>query len=94
MAMLDALVLSKLLLSEETSSAEIAAYEAEMFARMHEMTADTMVNTEMFYASDAADVWSPCFEASVEQKRSHPLRRLDRSLRLRNLGRGPPCVRS
>jgi 2-polyprenyl-6-methoxyphenol hydroxylase-like FAD-dependent oxidoreductase len=55
MAMLDALVLSKLLLSEETPSAAIAAYEAEMFARMREMTADTMVNTEMFYAPDAAD---------------------------------------
>jgi 2-polyprenyl-6-methoxyphenol hydroxylase-like FAD-dependent oxidoreductase len=55
MAMLDALVLSKLLLSEETPSAAIAAYEAEMFARMRQMTADTMVNTEMFYAPDAAD---------------------------------------
>jgi 2-polyprenyl-6-methoxyphenol hydroxylase-like FAD-dependent oxidoreductase len=55
MAMLDALVLSKLLLSEETPSAAIAAYETEMFARMREMTADTMLNTEMFYAPDAAD---------------------------------------
>jgi len=55
MAMLDALVLSKLLLCEETTSAAIAAYEAEMFARMRQMTADTMVNTEMFYAPDAAD---------------------------------------
>jgi 2-polyprenyl-6-methoxyphenol hydroxylase-like FAD-dependent oxidoreductase len=55
MAMLDALVLSKLLLSEEMPSAAIAAYEAEMFARMREMTADTMGNTEMFYAPDAAD---------------------------------------
>ena len=55
MAMLDALVLSKLLLREETPSAAIAAYEAEMFARMREMTADTMVNTEMFYAPDASD---------------------------------------
>ena len=55
MAMLDALVLSKLLLSEETPSAAIPAYEAEMFARMREMTADTMVNTEMFYAPDAAN---------------------------------------
>jgi|SRR6187402_19659 len=54
MAMLDALVLSKLLLSEETPLAAIAAYEAEMFARMREMTADTMANTEMFYAPDAA----------------------------------------
>jgi 2-polyprenyl-6-methoxyphenol hydroxylase-like FAD-dependent oxidoreductase len=55
MAMLDALVLSKLLLAEETPSVAIAAYEAEMFARMREMTADTMVNTEMFYAPDACD---------------------------------------
>ena len=55
MAMLDALVLSKLLLSEKTPPAAIAAYEAEMFARMREMTEDTMVNTEMFYAPDASD---------------------------------------
>jgi 2-polyprenyl-6-methoxyphenol hydroxylase-like FAD-dependent oxidoreductase len=55
MAMLDALVLSKFLLSEESSAGAIAAYEAEMFARMREMTADTMANTEMFYAPDASD---------------------------------------
>ncbi len=55
MAMMDALVLSKLLLSEKTPTAAIAAYETEMFARMHEITADTMVNTEMFYAPDAAE---------------------------------------
>jgi 2-polyprenyl-6-methoxyphenol hydroxylase-like FAD-dependent oxidoreductase len=55
MAMLDALVLSKLLLSGESSSGAIAAYEAEMFARMQHMTADTMANTEMFYAPDASD---------------------------------------
>jgi 2-polyprenyl-6-methoxyphenol hydroxylase-like FAD-dependent oxidoreductase len=55
MAMLDALVLSKLLLSEEMPSGAIAAYEAEMFARMQQMTEDTMVNTEMFYAPDASD---------------------------------------
>ena len=54
MAMLDALVLSRLLLSEESSSGAIARYEAEMFARMQHMTADTLVNTEMFYAPDAA----------------------------------------
>lgn len=36
-------------------SEAIAAYEAEMFARMRHMTADTMENTEMFYAEDAAD---------------------------------------
>ena len=55
MAMLDALVLSRLLLSQDTSPDAIAAYEAEMFARMRHMTEDTMVNTEMFYAPDASD---------------------------------------
>jgi 2-polyprenyl-6-methoxyphenol hydroxylase-like FAD-dependent oxidoreductase len=55
MAMLDALVLSRLLLSQDTSSDAIAPYEAEMFARMRHMTEDTMVNTEMFYAPDASD---------------------------------------
>ena len=54
MAMLDALVLSKFLLSEDTLGDAIAAYEAEMFARMRSMTADTMINTEMFYAPDAS----------------------------------------
>ena len=54
MAMLDALVLSKLLLSESSSGA-IATYEVEMFARMRHMTEDTMANTEMFYAPDASD---------------------------------------
>jgi 2-polyprenyl-6-methoxyphenol hydroxylase-like FAD-dependent oxidoreductase len=46
MAMLDALVPSRLLLSQDTSSDAIAAYKAEMFARMRHMTEDTMVNTE------------------------------------------------
>ena len=55
MAMLDALVLSRLLLNEKSSSSAIAMYEAEMFARMRHTTEDTMVNTEMFYATDAAD---------------------------------------
>ena len=55
MAMLDALLLSRLLLSEESCSAAIETYEAEMFARMRPMIADTMVNTEMFYATDASD---------------------------------------
>jgi 2-polyprenyl-6-methoxyphenol hydroxylase-like FAD-dependent oxidoreductase len=55
MAMLDALVLSKLLLNEESSLNAIATYEAEMFARMQHMTGDTMANTEMFYATDACD---------------------------------------
>ncbi|HEY0702531.1 MAG TPA: NAD(P)/FAD-dependent oxidoreductase [Candidatus Acidoferrales bacterium] len=54
MAMLDALMLSKLLLSEKSSSGAIATYETEMFARMQPMTADTMANTEMFYAPDAS----------------------------------------
>jgi 2-polyprenyl-6-methoxyphenol hydroxylase-like FAD-dependent oxidoreductase len=55
MAMQDALVLSRQLLSASDSSSAITAYEAEMFARMRHMTEDTMVNTEMFYAPDAAD---------------------------------------
>jgi 2-polyprenyl-6-methoxyphenol hydroxylase-like FAD-dependent oxidoreductase len=55
MAMLDALVLSKFLLSEDTPCDAIAAYEAEMFSRMRSITADTMVNTEMFYAPDACE---------------------------------------
>ena len=55
MAMLDALVLSKFLLSEDMPSNAVAAYEAEMFARMRHMTEDTMVNTGMFYAPDAAE---------------------------------------
>ena len=55
MAMLDALVLSRNLLSEQNPSAAIAAYEAEMFARMKHMTSNTMLNTEMFYAPDASD---------------------------------------
>jgi 2-polyprenyl-6-methoxyphenol hydroxylase-like FAD-dependent oxidoreductase len=53
MAMLDALVLSKLLLSEESSCRAIEMYEAAMFARMQHITADTMANTDMFYAPDA-----------------------------------------
>ena len=55
MAMLDALVLSKFLLSENTPGDAIAAYEAEMFSRMRSMTSDTMMNTEMFYAPDASE---------------------------------------
>jgi 2-polyprenyl-6-methoxyphenol hydroxylase-like FAD-dependent oxidoreductase len=55
MAMLDALELSKLLLSERSLPDAIATYEAQMFDRMRQMTADTMANTEMFYAPDAAD---------------------------------------
>ena len=48
-------MLAKLLLAEERSTDAIAAYEAEMFTRMRQMTADTMANTEMFYAPDAAE---------------------------------------
>jgi 2-polyprenyl-6-methoxyphenol hydroxylase-like FAD-dependent oxidoreductase len=55
MAMLDALMLSKFLLTKESPSGAIAMYEAEMFARMQNMTVDTMANTEMFYAPDASD---------------------------------------
>jgi 2-polyprenyl-6-methoxyphenol hydroxylase-like FAD-dependent oxidoreductase len=55
MAMLDALVLSKFLLSGDTPRDAIAAYETEMFSRMRSMTTDTMVNTEMFYAPDACE---------------------------------------
>ena len=55
MAMLDALVLSKFLLSADVPAAAIAAYEAEMFSRMRSITADTMANTEMFYAPNACE---------------------------------------
>ncbi|HEV2711439.1 MAG TPA: NAD(P)/FAD-dependent oxidoreductase [Edaphobacter sp.] len=55
MAMLDALVLSRALYSEADLAGAIAAYEVEMFARMQDMTQDTMLNTEMFYASDASE---------------------------------------
>ena len=55
MAMLDALVLSKFLVSADMPGDAIAAYETEMFSRMRSMTVDTMVNTEMFYAPDACE---------------------------------------
>ena len=55
MAMLDALRLSKLFLSEDMPLTAIAAYQAEMFSRMRHTAAETMVNTEMFYAPDASD---------------------------------------
>lgn len=55
MAMLDALVLSRELFRARDIASAIAAYEAEMFARMREMTDDTMLNTEMFYAKDASE---------------------------------------
>jgi 2-polyprenyl-6-methoxyphenol hydroxylase-like FAD-dependent oxidoreductase len=66
MAMLDALVLSKFLLSEATPGDAIAAYETEMFSRMRSMTADTMVNTEMFYAPDACERVVALFRSFVE----------------------------
>jgi 2-polyprenyl-6-methoxyphenol hydroxylase-like FAD-dependent oxidoreductase len=55
MAMLDALMLSQRLTGASDLIQAIAAYEEEMFTRMRHMTDDTMRNTEMFYASDAAD---------------------------------------
>ena len=69
MAMLDALALSKSLLSEEAPGVAIAAYEAEMFSRMRSMTAETMANTEMFYAPDACERVVALFVASVEERR-------------------------
>jgi 2-polyprenyl-6-methoxyphenol hydroxylase-like FAD-dependent oxidoreductase len=72
MAMLDALVLSKLLLSEKTSSDAIAKYEAAMFDRMRHMTSDTMANTEMFYAPDAADRVVALFRSFGRNKAAHP----------------------
>jgi len=55
MAMLNALVVSKFLVSEDTPGNAIAAYEAEMFSRMRSMTEGTIVNTEMFDAPDACE---------------------------------------
>ena len=55
MAMLDALVLSQRLTGTSDPIQAIAAYEEEMFTRMRHMTDNTMRNTEMFYAPDAAD---------------------------------------
>lgn len=55
MAMLDALTLTRALLSAADTASAIASYEAEMFARMQHMTQDTMLNTEMFYAQDASE---------------------------------------
>ena len=55
MAMLDALVLARNLIGASDTAQAIAAYEQEMFARMRHMTHNTMINTEMFYAPDAAD---------------------------------------
>jgi 2-polyprenyl-6-methoxyphenol hydroxylase-like FAD-dependent oxidoreductase len=71
MAMLDALVLSRELLSKEDTADAIAAYEAEMFARMQGMTQDTMSNTEMFYASDASDRVVSLFQGFSSPALSH-----------------------
>jgi 2-polyprenyl-6-methoxyphenol hydroxylase-like FAD-dependent oxidoreductase len=72
MAMLDALELSKLLLSERSSSEAIAKYEAQMFDRMRHMTADTMANTEMFYAPDAADRVAAMFRSFAHNEIAQP----------------------
>lgn len=72
MAMLDALTLAKLLLSEDMPSVAIAAYEAEMFGRMQHTTADTMVNTEMFYAPDASERVVALFRSFGEPKAVPP----------------------
>ena len=68
MAMLDALVLSRLLLSEKKPASAIAAYETEMFSRMRGMTADTMASTEMFYSPDAAERVVALFQSFAKHK--------------------------
>jgi 2-polyprenyl-6-methoxyphenol hydroxylase-like FAD-dependent oxidoreductase len=72
MAMLDALELSKLLLSERSSPEAIAEYEAQMFDRMRHMTADTMANTEMFYAPDAAERVTAMFRSFGRNETAQP----------------------
>ena len=72
MAMLDALELSKLLLSKKSYSEAIAEYEAQMFDRMRHMTADTMANTEMFYAPDAVDRVVALFRSFARSKAAQP----------------------
>ncbi len=54
MAMLDALVLSRELSLQPDTTAAIAAYQSEMFTRMEAIASETVTNTEMFYAPDAA----------------------------------------
>jgi len=56
----------KVFLSEATPGYAIAAYETEMFSRMRSMTADTMVNTEMFYAPDACERVEALFRSFIE----------------------------
>jgi 2-polyprenyl-6-methoxyphenol hydroxylase-like FAD-dependent oxidoreductase len=75
MAMLDALELSKLLLSERSSPEAIAKYEAQMFDRMRHMTADTMANTEMFYAPDAAERVTAMFRGFARNETAQPARK-------------------
>jgi 2-polyprenyl-6-methoxyphenol hydroxylase-like FAD-dependent oxidoreductase len=72
MAMLDALVLSKSLLNYDTPGDAIAAYEGEMFSRMRSMTADTMVNTEIFYAPDACERVVALFRSFVGERTAPP----------------------
>lgn len=72
MAMLDALVLSRQLLDETSSASAIAAYEAEMFARMRHITEDTMLNTEMFYAPDACNRVVGMFRSFAGPKAAPP----------------------
>ncbi len=67
MAMLDALVLSQRLAAEPDACKAIKAYQEEMFARMRQITEDTMMNTEMFYAPDAADRVVRLFRSFTER---------------------------
>ena len=72
MAMLDALELSKLLLSERSSSEAIERYEVQMFGRMRHITADARANTEMFYAPDAADRVAAMFRSFARHETVQP----------------------
>ena len=72
MAMLDALVLSKLLLSERSSSEAIAKYETQMFDRIQHITAETMANTGMFYAPDAAERVVALFRRFARNEAAQP----------------------
>ena len=72
MAMLDALVLSKLLLSEGSSSEAIAKYETQMFDRIQHITAETMANTGMFYAPDATDRVVALFRRFARNEAAQP----------------------
>ena len=72
MAMLDALVLSKLLLSERSSSEAIAKYETQMFDRIQHITTETMANTGMFYAPDATDRVVALFRRFARNEAAQP----------------------